>query len=84
MNCASENKAAAHIGSQGNPASCPRIRLKINFELKTMSFIKELWLFLRVRKKLWLAPIIIVMLILGGLLIMAQGSVVAPFVYTIF
>lgn len=49
-----------------------------------MSFIKELWLFLRVRKKLWLAPIIIVMLILGGLLIMAQGSVVAPFVYTIF
>ena len=49
-----------------------------------MSFIKELWLFLRVRKKLWLAPIIIVMLILGGLLIMAQGPVVAPFVYTIF
>ena len=49
-----------------------------------MSFIKELWLFLRVRKKLWLAPIIIVMLMLGGLLIMAQGSVVAPFIYTIF
>jgi hypothetical protein len=49
-----------------------------------MEFIKELWDFLRMRKKLWLAPIIIVMLILGGLLIIAQGSVVAPFIYTIF
>jgi len=49
-----------------------------------MSFLKELWVFLRKRKKLWLAPIIIVMLILGGLLIAAQGSVVAPFIYTLF
>ena len=49
-----------------------------------MEFLKELWTFLRVRKKLWLAPIIGVMLILGGLLIIAQGSVLAPFVYTIF
>jgi len=49
-----------------------------------MEFLKELWTFLRVRKKLWLAPIIIVMLVFGGLLILAQGSVVAPFVYTLF
>ena len=49
-----------------------------------MEFLKELWLFLRVRKKLWLAPIIIVMLILGGLLIIAESSVVAPFIYTLF
>ena len=49
-----------------------------------MEFLKELWEFLRVRKKLWLSPIIIVMLILGGLLIIAQGSVVAPFIYTLF
>ena len=49
-----------------------------------MEILKELWVFLRVRKKLWLAPIIIVMLMLGGLLILAQGSVVAPFVYTLF
>lgn len=49
-----------------------------------MEILKELWIFLRVRKKLWLAPIIIIMLILGGLLILAQGSVVAPFVYTLF
>lgn len=49
-----------------------------------MEFLKELWTFLHVRKKLWLAPIIIVMLILGSLLIFAQGSVVAPFIYTLF
>jgi hypothetical protein len=49
-----------------------------------MGFIRELWTFLRVRKKLWLAPIIIVMVLLGGLLILAQGSVVAPFIYTLF
>lgn len=49
-----------------------------------MEFIEELWSFLKARKKLWLAPIIIVMLILGGLLILAQGSVVAPFIYTLF
>ena len=49
-----------------------------------MEFLKELWVFLRVRKKLWLAPIIIVMIILGGLLMLAQGSVVAPFIYTLF
>ena len=49
-----------------------------------MDFLKELFNFLKVRKKLWLAPIIIVMLILGGLMILAQGSVVAPFIYTLF
>lgn len=49
-----------------------------------MEFLKEIWTFLRVRKKLWLAPIIVVMVILGGLLILAQGSVVAPFIYTLF
>ena len=49
-----------------------------------MEFIKEMWLFLRARKKLWLAPIIIVMVVIGGLLVLAQGSVVAPFIYTLF
>ena len=49
-----------------------------------MEFLKELWTFLRVRKKLWLAPIIIVMLVIGSLLILTQGSVVAPFIYTLF
>ena len=49
-----------------------------------MDFIKEIWSFLRIRKKLWLAPIIAVMIVLGGLLILAQGSVMAPFIYTLF
>ena len=49
-----------------------------------MQFISEFWGFLRVRKKLWLAPIIIIILMLGMLLIMVEGSVVAPFVYTLF
>ena len=49
-----------------------------------MEILKELWDFLRVRKKLWLAPIIVVMVVLGGLLILAQGSVDGPFIYTLF
>ncbi|MDP2786946.1 MAG: DUF5989 family protein [Pseudomonadota bacterium] len=49
-----------------------------------MSFLHELWLYMRSRKKFWLLPILIVMLLLGGLLILAQGSAVAPFIYTLF
>ena len=49
-----------------------------------MELLREIWLFLRVRKKLWLAPIIIIMFIFGVLLILAEGSVVAPFIYTLF
>ena len=49
-----------------------------------MAFLRELWQFLRVRKKLWLLPIIVVMLVLGGLLVLAQGSAIAPFIYTLF
>ncbi len=48
------------------------------------SFIKELWMFMRVRKKFWLLPLIVVMLLLGLLLVFAQGSAVAPFIYTLF
>ena len=48
------------------------------------SLIKELWVFLRVRKKLWLAPIVLVMVLLGLLLFAAQGSVVGPLIYTLF
>jgi hypothetical protein len=48
------------------------------------SFLSELWQFLRVRKKFWLVPILIMMLIFGGLIVLTQGSAVAPFIYTIF
>jgi hypothetical protein len=49
-----------------------------------MSFLKELWRFLKARRKFWLLPLILVMLVLGGLLILAQGSALAPFIYTLF
>jgi len=49
-----------------------------------VSFLAELWQFLKVRKKFWMLPIIVVLLLLGGLLILAQGSAVAPFIYTLF
>lgn len=49
-----------------------------------MSFIKDLWAFLRARKKYWLIPIILMMALLGVLIVLAQGSAVAPFIYTLF
>ncbi|MDC1045298.1 DUF5989 family protein [Candidatus Pelagibacter sp.] len=49
-----------------------------------MSFIEEFWQFLKIRKKYWLMPIIIVLVLFGGLIILSQGSAVAPFIYTIF
>lgn len=49
-----------------------------------MSFIKELWMFMRVRKKFWLLPILLMMAVFGGLIVLTQGSAVAPFIYTIF
>ena len=49
-----------------------------------MTLLKEFWMFLRVRKKWWLLPIVIVMVLFGTLLVFAQGSVLAPFIYTIF
>ncbi|MDD9878834.1 MAG: DUF5989 family protein [Magnetovibrio sp.] len=49
-----------------------------------MSFLAELWTFLRVRKKFWLLPIIVMMVVFGGLVVLSQGSAVAPFIYTIF
>ena len=49
-----------------------------------MSLARELWSFMKMRKKLWLLPLVFVMLIVGTLLVFAQGSVLAPFIYTIF
>ena len=49
-----------------------------------MELLKELWIFLNMRKKLWLLPIVFIMLALGGLLMLTQGSVMAPFIYTLF
>ena len=52
--------------------------------MSKISIIKEFWLFLKVRKKWWLAPIVISLLLLGALIIFTEGSAVAPFIYTLF
>ena len=49
-----------------------------------MDFLFEIWRFMRVRKKFWLLPILIMMVVFGGLLILAKGSVIAPFIHTLF
>jgi len=49
-----------------------------------MSFFQELWAFLRVRKKFWLIPVLVMMVLLGGLIVLAKGSAIAPFIYTLF
>jgi hypothetical protein len=49
-----------------------------------MSFLKELWAFMKVRKKFWLIPLIIIMLLLGVIIVLAEGSAVTPFIYTLF
>jgi len=49
-----------------------------------MDFLKEFWQFLKFRKKYWLLPILLVLVLFGGLIILSQGTAVAPFIYTIF
>ena len=49
-----------------------------------MSIVAELWAFMRVRKKFWLLPIVALMLLFGALLVLAQSSAIAPFIYTLF
>ena len=49
-----------------------------------MTFLKEFWEFLKERKKFWLMPILIVLVLFGGLIVLSQGSVIAPFIYAIF
>jgi hypothetical protein len=49
-----------------------------------MSFLFEFWRFMRVRRKFWLLPLVMVLLLFGGLMILAEGSAIAPFIYTIF
>jgi hypothetical protein len=49
-----------------------------------MSLLQELWRFMRVRKKYWLMPVVLLMLVVGGLVVLTKGSAVAPFIYTLF
>jgi hypothetical protein len=49
-----------------------------------IDFIKEFWEFIKIRKKYWLLPILLILVLFGGLIVLSQGSAVAPFIYTIF
>ena len=49
-----------------------------------LSFLQELWMFLKVRKKFWLLPVLVMLVVFGGLIVLTQGSAVAPFIYTVF
>jgi hypothetical protein len=49
-----------------------------------VAFVRELWAFMRVRKKFWLLPVMVMMAVFGGLLVLGKGSVIAPFLYTLF
>ncbi|HVG56492.1 MAG TPA: DUF5989 family protein [Vicinamibacterales bacterium] len=49
-----------------------------------MSFLQEFWRYMKVRKKFWLVPVLLVLVVFGGLIVLAKGSAIAPFIYTIF
>ena len=49
-----------------------------------LSFLQELWMFMKVRKKFWLLPVLVMLVVFGGLIVLTQGSAVAPFIYTVF
>ena len=52
--------------------------------MSKLSILRELWAFLKVRKKWWLTPVVVVLVVLGALIVFAQGSALAPFIYTLF
>ena len=83
MSCAYERRKVNLVGFRVNRQELFLNPLKISIEV-VMDFIKELLRFLRARKKLWLAPVILVLVLIGSLLIAAQGSIIAPFIYTLF
>lgn len=61
-----------------------RTRPYYQLEMSNMDFLKDIWAFLRVRKKWWLAPLILILLLLGILLVLGGSSAIAPFIYTLF
>ena len=66
------------------PPGPEKSSLKRQFEEPPMSLFRELWEFMRVRKKFWLLPILIMMVVFGGLVVLTKGTVFAPFIYTLF
>src|SRR5919106_5695865 len=78
--CCEDGPAGRSSASRPGPAPT----LTISSEGTAMAFVAELWHFVRSRKKYWLLPIILMMALFGGLIVLTQGTAVAPFIYTIF
>jgi hypothetical protein len=77
-------KPSTHIGSIAVHRIQPLIPSEISSEIRMGTFVKELWAaFLRIQNRLWLTPLLPIMVAIGGLLILTQGSVIAPFIYTL-
>jgi hypothetical protein len=80
-----ETLASGQIDRARRPApGAPAGRRHNVFRGEAMSFLRELWAFMRVRKKFWLLPVIVMMTLFGGLLVLSKGTAVAPFIYTLF
>jgi hypothetical protein len=65
----------------GQPSAATRLK---KVRVSPLSFILELWEFMRERKKFWLLPLLVLMLVFGGLVVLTKGTAIAPFIYTIF
>ena len=76
--------AGGSIGTRAIASSRNSLAWRIWINRTMIDLIKDLWGFMRERKKFWLAPIIIIMLLLGALVVLSQGSAIAPFIYTLF
>jgi hypothetical protein len=73
----------AKAGPGGSPR-IPRVARDREAGTRMLEFVVEIWSFLRVRKKFWLFPILLIMALLGVLIVLAEGSVIAPFIYSLF
>ena len=71
-------------GSSGDRRGRHRTPWPISSEVIMASFVKELWMFMRVRRKFWMLPILLLLALFGGLIVLTQGTAIAPFIYTLF
>ena len=87
VNLSKENLQLIYFKKGGNFQNEGQIdSAQVNYEksILVMDFLKEFWEFLKVRKKYWLLPILLVLVLFGGLIVLSQGSAIAPFIYTLF
>jgi len=72
------------VGFGAPDRSIGAFELRVVVKELSMDFLSEFWRFIRVRKKYWLVPMLLTMVVFGGLVVLAKGSAVAPFIYTLF